>query len=110
LTAGKSTGYIDLDKKPELKGAIELLEEAKRLGLPSAIEEVGAGDLQQWGGSAGLKRIRMQCVYVCVMLSNSLYSICLQASLPGCLWATSGGLVVFNVHLVPAVHPTLSVS
>lgn len=50
-TSGKPTGHIDLDKKPELRDALELLEEAKRLGLPSAIEEVSL-----WS----------QCVYVCM--------------------------------------------
>jgi hypothetical protein len=65
LAAGKSTGYIDLDKKPELKDAIELLEEAKRLGLPSAIEEVGACDYMEALGSSA-----SACsVNGCVMLS-----------------------------------------
>ncbi len=50
-TSGKPTGHIDLDKKPELRDALELLEEAKRLGLPSAIEEV---------------RLCPQCFYVCM--------------------------------------------
>ena len=99
-TSGKPTGHIDLDKKPELRDALELLEEAKRLGLPSAIEEV---------------RFCPQCVHVCACLQARVFvnSVLfwfavergLTESISECIYQGPCGLYA----LCASVHPSCSV-
>ncbi len=77
--AGAATGNgaadatpLSVERKPSLEEAVKLLEEAKRLGLPSAIEEV-----------------RVQFVHVClafaVLPNISFPSFVAPVDLPVCL-------------------------